>query len=384
MALDADRVLFLAATEDDLPTFLANEEIARSTAERTDNHKAKAIAMLRCADAMNLMQKPNEAMSLATEALDLCEDLRFDAGRGAAQALIARICAAHGGGEDDTEFAFDSAQDAVRLFRKLNLKKGEAIAQWSTAKVEAAFGRPEQVQHCAKEAMALFREIGETGNEALACHTLADGYLAVGETRRAAGVLKKALQIQTSLGDKKKEAACLKALANIEVIDGTAEKASEAFATAKQAYKALRDHTGEAEVMNAERLMHLEAGRFVEAMEIGKKIVTLFHEAMDRKAEGMALLRIAEMLLGNNDLPRSFKVCEVALGILSEIQDADGMKEGMDIMGALKHASVKNEMQSVIEMNKDFMHVPKSLVVDPGLNKRIQSAYAEATKQGLF
>merc|ERR1712129_157979 len=130
--------------------------------------------------------------------------------------------------------------------------------------------------------------------------------------------------------------------------------------------------------------MHLEAGNFVKAVEAAKQIVTLFHDATDTRGEGRALLKLAEMLLGNNDIERARKVAEVALGILSEAQDKEGMQQGMEMMGAVKHATVNMEMQQIIDLNRDFMHVPKSLVVDPGLNKRIQAAYDQASKQGLF
>merc|ERR1719277_398983 len=196
--------------------------------------------------------------------------------------------------------------------------------------------------------------------------------------------MERALSIYEVLGDKKKQASCLHRIAELEVQGGEPEKAVLAMEKARASFKAVGDYKGEAQVMGTERDMHLQSGSFVEAMRVAKETVTHYHNAGDTKLEGRALLKVSELLIDNNDTARGQRVAEVAMGIFSQISDGDGMKDAWEMMGAVKHAAAKAEMQKVIEMNSDFMHVPKTLVVDPGLNKRIQAAYNESTKKKLF
>mmetsp|Transcript_34088 Transcript_34088/g.86246 ORF Transcript_34088/g.86246 Transcript_34088/m.86246 type:complete len:383 (+) Transcript_34088:98-1246(+) len=382
MQADAEKVLVIA--EDEPAVALKDAESAKAQAERSSDRKGQAIATIQVAQALSLTGKPQEALAAVTEAMDLCEDTRFDVGRAAALALTARIVAAHGGGEDDAELALESAEDALRFFRRAGIRRGEAVALWSMARVEAAFGGPQQVVRCARESIALLQELGESAAEAVVNHTLADGLVAGGDVKRATLAMERALAIYQTLADKKKQASCLHRIAQLEIQGSDPEKAVETMEKARGAFNAVKDYKGEAEVMGTERDMHLQEGRFAEAMRVAKETVTHYHKAGDTKLEGRSLLKVSELLLDNNDVDRAQKVAEVAMGVLSQASDPDGTKDAWEMMGAIKHARVKTEMQQVIELNSDFMHVPKTLVVDPGLNKRIQAAYNESTKKKLF
>lgn len=379
-----DELFALSVRKVDQHAYLAKAQQQEEAAEQANMRKVQVVSMLKAADSLSELNQAEKAMAKATAALDLSEEVRFDLGRGAALAALARIVAKHGGGEEDSEFAYDSVQDARRLFRKLDHKKGEALTLWSAAQVESAFGSPQQVVSFAEDAAALFREVGDAAGEATSSMTLADGLVEVGDARRAAAAVKRSMALEASLNLKKKEANCLKKLATIYYTDGEVEKGDDAVKAAREVFKGLEDFTGEAEVLGAQRDFYLESGRFAQALEKAKELVSLHHSASDQSSEGRALLRLSEMLLGNNDLQRAQRVAEVALGVLNEAQDGDGLKQGIEMLGAIKNASVKMEMQQVIELNRDFMHVPKSMVIDPGLNKRIQAAYSEATRQGLF
>lgn len=384
MAMTQDVDDFLSMDDEDPTTSPAVAEAAQVALERAGDKRGQAIAKVRLAEALSLTGKAQEAMAQAQEALDICEDMRFEVGRGAALAAIARICAAHGAGEDDAELGFDSAQDALRHFRKIGVKRGEAIALWSSAQMECAFGTPRQAVRLASEAIVLFQDSGASSLEARACHSLADGYLAAGDTRRAAKAIERAMAVQAALGDKTKEAKCLHTLATIELQSNEPEKATELLGKARAGFKAIGDYRAEAMVMDTQRDMHLAAGRFVEAVQIVKETATHFHDAGDRGREARALLKLSELLLEGGDTEKSQKVAEVAANILVEARDEEGVKQAFELMGAVKHASMKREMEVVIELNSGFMHVPKHLIVDPGLNKRIQQSYGEALQKSLF
>mmetsp|Transcript_63718 Transcript_63718/g.164028 ORF Transcript_63718/g.164028 Transcript_63718/m.164028 type:complete len:187 (-) Transcript_63718:77-637(-) len=185
------------------------------------------------------------------------------------------------------------------------------------------------------------------------------------------------------MNDKGKKAAALHKAGSVDLTGGETEKAVDAFTKAKDLYREVGDHRGAAEVMGSIRDMHLNASRFTDGVQVQKDIVTLFHNAGDAKGEAKALIKIAEMLLSKSEVAKANKVAEVAMGIMATIQDRDGMKDAYEMLGAVKHARVKEEIEFVIDRNSDFMHMPRSLIVDPGLNKRITEEYGDLVRRGL-
>jgi len=379
---DAEKVLKVSQ-EEPAKAFEA-AQAAKAAAERSGDQKAKAIASIRLAEALSGMGKAQQAMNEATEAAELCEELRFEEGRGAALALTARICAAHGASEDDAEVGLDAAQDAVRLFRKAGIARGEAVALWSSALAEGAFGRPQQAAKLAKEAMALFQQLADHAGEATACLALSAAHSRAGDLRKASQAATRAAELQAGLAGGKREAESWQAVADIELQAQCHEKALAALAKARAIFQQTKNHAGQASVLADEQRVHLSAGSFGEAMRAAKEAVTVNHDAGDRLAEGRALLRVSELLLENNDVARGQKVAEVAVGILSETMNQEAIAQGFEMLGALKHAAVRLEMENSIMMNADYMHMPKHLVVDPGFSKRLQDSYKEAGKKGMI
>mmetsp|Transcript_73605 Transcript_73605/g.215706 ORF Transcript_73605/g.215706 Transcript_73605/m.215706 type:complete len:386 (-) Transcript_73605:68-1225(-) len=384
MSSDLDQVFIIDAEE--AKEALRATEAAITAAERAGDRRAKALNLIKHADALVMTgtTMPQEAMTQVTEAQNLCEDLRFEEGRAAAMSVMGKVYAKYGGAdEDDFEMALDLAQDSVKLFRKCGYRKGEAFALMTLATVQAALGRPDGVIAKAKESLQLFQELGEMSAVAELYVIIAGGYLTQGDTRRASSTVYKAAEIHQSTGAKGKKAAALHKAGSMDLAGGETEKALDAFGKAKDLYGQVGDHNGMAAVMTSIKDMHSSAGRFVESVQVQKEIITLFHNAVDPRGEGKALLKLAEMLLGKNEIAKASKVAEVAMGMFATLQDRDGMKDAMECLGAVKHARVKAELESVIDRNSDFMHVPRSLIVDPGLNKRITDEYGDLVRRGL-
>uniref|UniRef100_A0A7S2VL79 MalT-like TPR region domain-containing protein n=1 Tax=Zooxanthella nutricula TaxID=1333877 RepID=A0A7S2VL79_9DINO len=382
MASDADTVLVVPA--EDPATALDAAQAELSAAGLAGDDRLKALSSIKVADMLSLSGKAQDAINQANAALESCEDLKLDVGRGAALGVIARICAAHGGTEDDVELGFDSAQDALRLFRKLKEPKGEAMSLWSMAQMEVSFGKGKRAVDLSKEAMAIFQELGDAAAETAACETIADAYVTTREPRKAAQALSRAAAIQAAQGNKLKEAACLHRLARVWLQADDDGQAAEALAKARGLYKELRDSKAEAAVLATQKEMHLGAGRFADAVGAAKEVVSLYNRAGDKAEEGRGLLRIAELFLENNDTEKAMKMISFAHTVLQEAHNMEAMNELSEMFGAVRHAQAKQEMHRAIEANADFIHVPAKMVVDPGFNKRIQESWKEATKTGVF
>merc|ERR1712190_76271 len=98
------------------------------------------------------------------------------------------------------------------------------------------------------------------------------------------------------------------------------------------------------------------------------------------KAEGNALVKLGEILLKGGAFEKAGKVAEMSLGIFYGINDTEGMQKGKALMDGAKHAKVCQEISNTVAAMEDYTHVPTKLIVDPGLNTRIQTKYLEAVK----
>jgi len=124
--------------------------------------------------------------------------------------------------------------------------------------------------------------------------------------------------------------------------------------------------------------MLLDGGLFFEAVKVGKQRATLFREAGDASEEGRALLKLGDVYMKNDDAEKAGKVGEVAIGIFAGVNDMEGMKSAKDLVDGAKHAVAVTEIEASISKASSAMHVPKTLIVDPGLNKRVTGAFGMA------
>lgn len=363
---------------DDPKTNLATAEGLRLAAEHAGDQRGKMVSMIRAASALCMLGRAEEAMAQARQALDIAEESLLDIGRGAALAVIARICASYASGEDDVEFGYDSAHDAVRLFYKRKHKVGEALAQWSMACLELAFGKPQQAAGCASDSLELLRDQNQGALEVAVCQTLAECYQAVGDFGRASGSLDRVRDIVRAMGDRRREAWCMQVSAQLKMSAQDFYSASACLQTARETFREVGDHNGETKVMENQKEMYLTQGKLSEALSVSKEIVSVFHDAGDKKGEGLALLRVAEMQLDKGDIAKAQKTAGVSITILTVANEWEDVKKAHEFLGAIRHESVRREVQGVMDDNAAFMHVPKHYIIDPALNQRVQGLYGEA------
>merc|ERR1712232_81789 len=113
--------------------------------------------------------------------------------------------------------------------------------------------------------------------------------------------------------------------------------------------------------------MAIAQGDTIAALNNAKAAAGVYHQGGDSKGEGNALVKLG-------------KVAEMSLGIFYGINDTEGMQRGKALMDGAKHAKVCQEISNTVAAMEDYTHVPTKLIVDPGLNTRIQTKYLEAVK----
>merc|ERR1712037_60426 len=185
------------------------------------------------------------------------------------------------------------------------------------------------------------------------------------------------VSIQSGLGDRTKQAAAFHTIANIELQGGDLGKSAAAVNSAQEIYKSLGDADGQAACMTTTMDSLLHKGLYVEAIELGTQKVQILHESGNRKGEADAMLSLAKILIANKDFKQADEIAGGALTLMMDVRDRDGSSVAKTLVDDAKRSRVETDIRSQLDANKHLFHVPDALVVDPGMNKRIQEEYNE-------
>jgi len=280
------------------------------------------------------------------------------------------------------EEALDTGMDALKLFRKLGSRKGEAVALGTISGVYSGMGKsPAAVKH-AKEALAMFAEVGDALAMAEMYVAAKDGYLSKSppDFFRAEKQMLKAVAVYQEAKNKSKEAAANHMLASVAIKASDFKKAAEYLSAAKALYADASDFKGQAAVLTTLQSLYLQAGMYVEAVGLGQKQAEIFQDAADVGGQGEAMTKLAEIMLDNDDHANAYKVATEALNLLMSIGDYDKMKVAKDVADEAEKAKRIEEIGMALHKAGEWTNIPTSLIVDPGLNRRIVDNYASAMR----
>merc|ERR1712187_791254 len=138
------------------------------------------------------------------------------------------------------------------------------------------------------------------------------------------------------------------------------------------------DTTGVADSYGVLIDMFKADGDFVGAAKLAKESVTALHDAGDIHGEAYALLKLGELFIDSGENTKAGKVGEVAMGMFAGLNDMQGMMAGKELMDGAKSAGLIADIETTLSAASEYMHIPSTLIVDPGLNKRIQERYSQA------
>merc|ERR1719221_2471446 len=327
--------------------------------------------------------RADEAMYLVSEAMSICTEMKYEEGRAAAMNVIAKVHVKKGvDDEEELEEAMDSANDALKLFRKLGYRKGEAVALSTLSSVYTAGKKAAPAIKSAKEALTIFAELGEKKSMAETYHLVKDAYLVKtpAESFLAAKQVSKAAALYQELGDKVKEAGCLHTVATIEKTAGDTKKAADSLQKSLDLFSAAFNLKGQLLAMATMMDMLAEGDMYFEAVKVAKKRVSLASASGDTVEEGLAMMKLGEFYLKNGDHAKAEKIAEAALGVFGAASMYAEMGQAKELADGAKHAKAVEEIETSLEKAKCSMHVPGSIIVDPGLNKRVNSTWGTAIR----
>merc|ERR1740129_1004141 len=327
-----------------------------------------------------MLDRTDEAWHFVNEAMAVCTEIKYEEGRAAAMNVFAKVHVKKGGDEEELEEAMDSATDSLKLFRKLGSKKGEAVALCTLSSVYRASKKAAPAIKNAKEALAIFAELGEKRAMAEVYHMVKDPYLVKTppESFLAAKQVKKAAGLYQDVGDKVKEAGCLLTIATVEKNAGDVKKAAESLQKSLDLYSSAFNLNGQLDALSTMMDMLLEGDMYTEAIKVAKRRVALAQASGDSGAYGFALMKIGDVALKNGDHERAAKAAEVAMGIFGNSGMYGEMGQAKELMDGAEHAKKVEEIETTVAKARGSIHVPTHIIVDPDLNKRVNSQWSTA------
>lgn len=352
------------------------------SARGSGDDRGRAIGLVKSADGAVQMGRTDEAQYLAQEAMGIFGEMRLEEGRAAALNVMAKVYTKKGGDAEDLEEALDTGMDALKLFRKAGNRKGEAVALGTISGVYSAMGRsPAAVNH-AKQAVQIFADVGDALAMAEMYAVMKDGYMSKSppDVFRAEKQMLRAIAVYQEAKNKSKEAGANHLLAEVAIKASDFKKAAEYLGTARALYGDASDFKGQAAVLTTLQGLYLQAGMYVEAVGLGQKRCEIFQDAGDVSGQGEAMTKLAEIMLDNEDHVNAFKVATEALNLLMSTGDYDKMKLAKDVADEAEKAKRVEEIGMALHKAGEWTNIPTSLIVDPGLNKRITDNYAGAMR----
>merc|ERR1712151_211101 len=155
-------------------------------------------------------------------------------------------------------------------------------------------------------------------------------------------------------------------------------KANAAMEEAILLYKAGSDFKGAGEVMATKEDVLMMQKKYGQALAVSKAKMTMFHEVGESKGEAKALIKLGQLYMKTNEYERAAHVAEIAMGMCAGMNDFEGMAAGKELQDDAKHAKMVEDIECVVESQRDMVHVPPNLIIDPAMNRRVMDKFREA------
>jgi len=237
-----------------------------------------------------------QAMELVTELRGLSKNLNSKHAR--VSALLAISDVYHD--QDRTDQALQMATEALEISERMNDTSGQAIAQHTIASL-LMFTRPEKAKKAAEEAVSCFRCLGDRENTASALHLLASACLrAKGAPKEAALAAEKACEIYRALGSVKDQAITQHTAGHGYLASNQFEKALAAANEAVALFKQVDMKSQEANALNLIGNIHLMNNAPLDALQPAKAAVRMYRELGDDegiKASKHTVDRVQELIV---------------------------------------------------------------------------------------
>lgn len=365
---------------------LADAQEARQQGEawlkaavQSGDHRMRSLGLCKVAEAFCSEKDFASAAEKVKAAKEIAEEQSLDDCLAVVKLQLARICAQPGGNADK---ALDLAEDAAQLFQRLQSRRGEAACALLLGDMYALLQDKDQAVRKHKEALAAFRQMGDTSAVGYLQLRIAQDHLA-GPGSKAAAAAKaaaeKAVAAYQVTKEMRMEGSSWMVVAEAQGDMKDVASAKESIGKACDVFAELKETSLEVKALESLTQICLRNNLPAEAVKAAKGAVTACHKAGDHQGEARALLSLAELLLSFDGVGAARKVLAVAKNMMQELRMTE-VKDCQQLEARCDHAEAVAEVERAIHRNRDFLHVPRVLVVDPGGRQRLQQEFADFAK----
>ncbi|MEG4247806.1 CHAT domain-containing protein [Microcoleus sp. Pol10D4] len=217
-----------------------------------------------------------------------------------------------------------------------------------------------------EEALKLYRELGDRGGEARTLSNIGGVYAALGEQQKALEYLSQSLPLSRAVGDRQREAFTLNIIGIVYGDLGENQKALEYYNQALSLRRAEGNRGSEAANLTNIGTVYLNLGENQKALEYYNQSLPLRRAANDRRGEALTLLGIGSIYSKLGEKQKGLEYYNQSLSLSRAVGNRNGEATTLDYIGVVY--SELGENQKALE------YFSQSLPMSRAVGDRIQEA----------
>lgn len=256
--------------------------------------------------------------------------------------LLNRLATLHheisGKGGDHKRFRQEAtlySARALSLARKIDYKKGEALALSNHAMGFFHLNQYSKSLEIFKQALQLFRQTDSRYGEAETLNRIGAIYWNLGDYEKAVDFYMKSLRIKEELGNKKSIALSLNNLGLVFSNLGKVDEALSYLLQALQLKEEMDDTATMPSTLNNIGIVYRQRTDYQKSLEYYTRALRMKQDANDTKGIGFSLINISLVHQQMGDYDQAIQSCRNALNIFDTVQDRWGLAHGHYVLGDL-------------------------------------------------
>jgi len=300
-------------------------KISQGVSQQSGGNPAAAAAerALREGDQLyqqGTAQSLRQAIAKYEEALKLFRAVGDRRGEAVILNNIGKVYSALG----EQQKALEYYNQSLPLTRATGDRRGEAVMLTNIGKVYSALGEQQKALEYYNQSLPLFRATGDRGGEAVTLNYIGLVYSELGEIQKALEYYSQSLPLTRAVGDRGSEATTLTNIGSVYLVLGENQKGLEYYSQSLPLSRALGDRTREAVILNNIGQVYSALGDNQKALEYYSQSLPLSRAVGDRKQEANTLTNIGGVYSALGDNQKALEYYSQSLPLSRAVGDRGG------------------------------------------------------------
>ncbi len=237
--------------------------------------------------------------------------------------------------DQSAETCIKYANQALKLSRKLNHRKGEATALKYISDCYRIMGNHEKALECAQRSFKIFEKSGDKKGSSNSLMAIGRVYDDLSNYQKALECYLKSLKIREEIGDKKSISPCLNSIGIVYGRKGNYDKALEYFQKSLKIYEDIGDKKSTATFLCNIGIVYGRKGNYDKALEYQLKSLQLREEIGDKSGISDSLHNIGNIYNTLSNYDKGLEYHLESLKIREEIGDKSRISGSLHNIGTV-------------------------------------------------